>query len=237
MLRFLTIVFLLCPLLNLSQGELVDFKLKKAKSCVKISPDIDILFEGTKNYLKLEALGELEIVDTTAFGEISSESGFLVLEVNSLVNDTETLRVYAKNKHTKAEEVFEKKYKIIPLPKVHISGVENDSALQRNLILLSGKLELKSILPNLDLQVDSFKMELIQNGIVFNFVSQSEGLTREMRKRIWEIQEGNSLLFYDIYTSYTKGMSVSLAPTRIYTFIDNTRPTKLSTGSGIVIRR
>lgn len=187
-------------------------------SDIVVFPDDDILFAGSKNRIKITSVnGPLSKV-VLAGGTISGKDSIYIAEITT--GDKTLLSVYVKS-GGKEKLVFNKEYRIIPVPQVNFNSVKNDSVIDK-LSLNGGFLKANYTLGR-GAKIISFKMPITKDGIFVTDSVLGNRLSNDMRRHVTSLRDGSVVYIEEIKYSDPYGEIKTIPLFRLF-LIDHERP-------------
>jgi hypothetical protein len=197
----------------------------------QFTPDSKVLFMDIPNYIRITSSAGMLVTDTLVRGAtIVGREGQLAIEPFDDIKVE--IELHAIDTISGKRAVFVRTYETIALPYVTINNVKSDSMMPSLDCLIGGKLVPRLEGYYLTMRVDSFRMETVQGGELFDLEAKGDGLTRPMRQVIYDVDRSIELLFYDIWVSFGTGFSIPAQNYRVYVTEDDPNPT--SFGIGVV---
>lgn len=219
------IVFAACMLLSFSivkgQDSISIFKVVKPKTDFVVSPTSNVLWIGVDNRICITTKGEGKIGKVELEGaSLTQKDSCYIARVSPGSGHDAVLSVFEKLSNGKTQLALTKKYTIVslPVPEILVSGVKNDSTIDKFSLMAIGKLTAKLKGTNEKLQVVTFEMQSGNQTTIDTLKSANEKLTVEMKRVIDKIKPGSLVLFNNVICRNAKGEL--LPPMNVRIFLD-----------------
>lgn len=177
-------------------SKTLEFTVVSTTATYTVLPGDDYLFLDTKNKIKIISSDKKKkFVVTIDNGNITKNSDSIYF-IDGLIADTAWLSIYEIAKTGKQKLAMKKQYNVIAYPQLMWNNVKNDSEIRRQM-LNGGKFYA------IDkkwgkLEVESFKMDIIDNGALITDSVSGNRLSPKMRKYITSMQPGSVVCFKDV---------------------------------------